>query len=126
MEMQLDPFAVPMVFLRVGWMDRYQGTISDPITGGGAYVAEHNYGHEIFNFQPFQGVMYGYVQPSGSNAQINLTRLGAAVNDTLISGVLIVWVATPSSWFLPLSRRFGVRQIPLTLILVGHLSCRPI
>jgi hypothetical protein len=59
-----DPMSVPMIFLRIGWMNRYQGqTANDQITGGGAFVKEHGYGHEIFNFQPFQGRVFGYVQP---------------------------------------------------------------
>lgn len=103
MDKQPDPFAVPMIFLRVGWMDHYQGrTGSDPISRGGAYVAEHGFGHEIFNYQPFQNAVYGYVQPPGRDlqwkaAKINLTRLGASPSDKFVSGVLAVWVAT-SPW----------------------------
>ncbi len=58
---------VPMIFLRIGWMNRYQGqTASDKITGGGAFVEEHRYGHEIFNFLPYNGRVLGYVQPPGA------------------------------------------------------------
>jgi len=89
-----------MLFLRIGWMCSYEGiTASDTIFGGGAYIAEHGYGHEIFNFQPFEGAMYGYVQPPGRrdqwmSAKINLTRLGALPEDTFVSDVLVVWVVT--------------------------------
>jgi hypothetical protein len=95
-----DPFAIPMIFLRVAWMTRYQGIGSgDTPVGGGAYIAEHGFGHEIFNFQQFQGAMYGYGQPPGrkdkwSDAKINLTRLGADAEDKSVSGVLAVWMAT--------------------------------
>ena len=98
--MQPDPFAVPMIFLRISWMTHYQGMVSgDTPVGGGAYVAEHGFGHEIFNFQPFKGAVYGYGQPPGrkdkwSDAKINLTRLGAQSDDKSVSGVLAVWVAT--------------------------------
>lgn len=41
-----DPFATRMIFLRVAWMTRYQGiTAGDTPVGGGAYVAEHGFGH---------------------------------------------------------------------------------
>jgi hypothetical protein len=79
---QLDARCAPLVFFRVAWMDRYQGFAGgDTMTGGGAYVAENGFGHEMFNFRPFRGSLYGYVQPPGrrdrwDEARINLTRLG--------------------------------------------------
>src|SRR5262245_3305193 len=100
MDTQLDPFSVPMIFLRIGWMDHYQGIAGgDTIASGGAYISEHGFGHEIFNFQPFRGTVYGYGQPPGrrdrwDEAKINLTRLGASERDTSVSGVLALWVAT--------------------------------
>ncbi len=81
-------------------MDRYQGlTNGDTISRGGGYITDHGFGHEIFNFQPFQDKVYGYVQPPGrkdrwEEAKINLNRLGAAVEDNTVSGVLVIWVAT--------------------------------
>jgi hypothetical protein len=96
-----DPMTLPMIFLRIGWMSRYQGqTANDQITGGGAFVKEHGYGHEIFNFRPFQGRVFGYVQPPGTayngvaGPGINLDRLGAAAGADSLAGVLAVWVAT--------------------------------
>lgn len=96
-----DPFATSMIFLRIGWMTRYQGqTANDHITGGGAFVVEHGYGHEIFNFQPFEGQLFGYVQPPGSGHNqpagpgININRLGARNSDDSISGVSAIWIAT--------------------------------
>jgi hypothetical protein len=99
--MTSDPVTVPMIFLRIGWMTRYQGqTATDQITGGGAFVKEHGYGHEIFNFQPFEGKVFGYVQPPGSayngdsGPGINIERLGASAQDDLRPGVIAIWVAT--------------------------------
>lgn len=95
-----DPFDRPVIFLRVAWMTRYQGIAGgDSPVGGGAYVAEHGFGHEIYNFQPFDGSVYGYAQPPGrkdkwSDAKINLTRLGAGSDDKSVSDVLAVWVST--------------------------------
>jgi hypothetical protein len=100
-DMTDDILNIPIIFLRIGWMHRYQGqTSADRIAGGGAFVKEHGYGHEIFNFQVFEGRVYGYVQPpkSGYNEQtgpgFNIDRLGASSTDDRISGVLAIWVAT--------------------------------
>ena len=80
-----------MIFLNVGWMERYDGLDDDQITRGGSWVDNHGYGHEIFNFRPFLGAMYGYVQVPGS---INIDRLGASPRDLSINDVLAIWVAT--------------------------------
>jgi len=91
---------VPTLFLRVGWMDRYRGLAGDQIRGGGEFVKKHGYGHEIFNFKPFQGSVFGYVQPvrgginEASGSTVNIERLGATKKADLLSGVLAVWVAT--------------------------------
>ena len=80
-----------MVFFRIGWMECYQGPEGDRIAGGGRFVAENEWGGEIFNFQPFKGSVYGHVQPSGQTNDIN--RLGATDADDHVAGVLAVWVA---------------------------------
>ena len=65
-ETHFNPFGSPMIFLRVAWMSRYRGIAGgDTPVGGGAYVAEHGFGHEIFNFQPFKSAVFGYAQPPG-------------------------------------------------------------
>jgi hypothetical protein len=89
-----------MIFLRIGWMHSYEGIAGgDAIIGGGAFVTEHGYGHEIFNFRSFQGAVYGFVQPPGrrerwEDGKINIARLGVQTDDDRVSGVLVVWVAT--------------------------------
>ncbi len=99
MASRTDPFSHRMIFLKVGRMECYQGlTRGDTITGGGSYVAEHEFGHEIFNFQPHRGGVFGYVQPPPRHerwyeARIDLAHLGASSEDESIPGVLAVWVA---------------------------------
>lgn len=95
-----NPFEVPMIFLRIGWMERYQGFVrGDAITGGGSFVHDMGYGHEILNFAAFQGRVYGYVQPPGGGhnlagrAKIHVDRIGGGRHDTA-TGVIAVWVAT--------------------------------
>lgn len=80
-----------MVFLNIGWMERYQGLEDDSIVGGGAYVNENEEGCEIFNFKPYKGHMYGFARINGS---INITRLGASRKEDIIKNVMVVWVAT--------------------------------
>jgi hypothetical protein len=94
-----DPMQLPMVFLRVGWMERYQGLSGDTITGGGKYVQKTGYGHEMFNFRPFRGKVYGYVRPVSTNvkwanATIDIDRIGGTKSGDELDGVLVVWVAT--------------------------------
>lgn len=82
-----------LVFFNVGWMERYEGlTSGDEIRGGGSYVREKRRGHEVCNFAAVRGVVYGYVQPPGS--QIDIERLGASPAADKITGVTIVWTAT--------------------------------
>jgi Domain of unknown function (DUF3883) len=79
-----------MIFLNVGWMSEYSGL--DKITGGGKAVAIQGYGHEMLNFKPFAGRMYGTAVTPGFG-DINLERLGAAKGSSFVDGVLVVWVA---------------------------------
>ena len=54
MTTQIDPFASPMIFLRVAWMSRYKGIAGgDAPVGGGAFVAEHGFGHENLQLSAF-------------------------------------------------------------------------
>jgi uncharacterized protein DUF3883 len=108
----------PMVFLNIGWMNEYKGLDGgDTIQGGGAWVQEHGFGGEIFNFLPFQGQVYGYLQPH--NDVIRLEQLGAGLGAAHIDGVLAVWVArSPRSggtyvvgWYRN-ARLFRMRQNP--------------
>lgn len=78
----------PIVFFNIGWMDKYDGP--GKIQGGGAYVKKHGFGHEILNFKPYNGFMYGFVQV---RTGIHIERLGAAKEDGSLDDVLVVWTA---------------------------------
>jgi len=82
-----------MLFCNVGWMNNYNGINGDSIDRGGAYN-KHSIGHEVCNFSDIDGILYGYVQPTG---QIKIEKLGASKNDASISGVTVVWTAGPDS-----------------------------
>jgi len=79
-----------MIFMNVGWMSEYSGP--GQISGGGKYVTIHGYGHEMMNFKPFTGKMYG-TAPTPSYGDINLERLGAVEGAEFVDGVLVVWMA---------------------------------
>jgi hypothetical protein len=83
----------PLLFCNVGWMDHYQGQTKghDEIQGGGKYVREKGMGHEVCNFAPVHGFVFGYVQPAGEH--ISLERLGGSPDDDKLSGVTVVWTA---------------------------------
>lgn len=82
-----------MIFFNVGWMRKYKGVSGDNIVGGGSFVQEKGYGHEIFNFLPEKNNMYGYVQPKMPHNTIKLERLGASSYSQEIDEILVVWVA---------------------------------
>jgi len=64
-----------MIFLNVGWMSKYSGP--GKITGGGKAVAIQGYGHEMLNFKPFAGRMYGTAVTPGYG-DIKLEKLGCS------------------------------------------------
>ena len=80
------------LFCNVGYMERYQGqTKSDTIKGGGSWVTERGTGHEVCNFLPVRGKVYGYVQAQGTG--IDVERLGADENAEFVDGIDVVWTA---------------------------------
>lgn len=78
-------------FMNVGWMSGYRGMDGDSIIGGGKYVEEHGFGHEILNFLPYRGRNYGYGR--AANDAIALERIAATNGADYLDGVLVVWVA---------------------------------
>lgn len=84
-----------MVFFNIAWMKKYRGiTEDDRPVGGGLFVDEEGYGAEIYNFQPFRGRMYGFVEAGYEpRCCIRIERLGASKRAQLIPGILVVWVA---------------------------------
>lgn len=83
----------PLLVLRVGYMERYDGP--GTITGGGAYITANGVGGEVFNFKPSRGKCYGYAM-SLHFAGVNLRRL----DDTRswsrgdeLTGVDVVFIA---------------------------------
>ena len=81
-----------ILFCNIGWSEKYDGDPLDKPKGGGSHN-ETGIGHEIYNFKPFKGECFGYVQiPS-----IHIEKLtnNAKINKNIeqIDNVLVVWVA---------------------------------
>ena len=86
-----------VVFINLTEMDTYNGLEAN-LKGGGKFVEQNGYGHEIYNFQPDNGKFYGYTPPYG---KINLSRISGTINhDALgdyIDDVLVVFTCTRES-----------------------------
>ena len=96
-----------VVFLHVGWTDRYDGT--EAPEGGHAYL-KNAVGVEAENFKPFDGWCYGYAPvsrtgeargirpiPDGGRT-LNIGKLGARLHDNEVDGVAVVWTARMPSY----------------------------
>lgn len=83
-----------MLFCRIGWMQYYRGNLEeDPISGGGWYVDNYGYGHEIYNFLPDdEGNLYGFVEVGGK--EMSIWRLGAKFDESSITGVTVIWCSS--------------------------------
>jgi hypothetical protein len=57
-----------VVFINLTEMDEYNGLEAN-LKGGGRFVEQNGYGHEIFNLRHDNGKCYGYTPPYG---KINL------------------------------------------------------
>jgi tetratricopeptide (TPR) repeat protein len=88
---ELNPKRRKIIFCRIGWMNNYKGIDNDSVSGGFEWVREHNYGHEMFNYLPIDGMVYGYVKPQANS--INLERIGECSFDDKIENVLVVFFA---------------------------------
>lgn len=72
-------------------MERYRGlTERDKIVNGGKFVVEQERGGEVWNFLPFRGFCYGFVE----SKSINLERLGGTSDKDCVDSVTVVFVAT--------------------------------
>ncbi|WP_321343155.1 protein NO VEIN domain-containing protein [uncultured Draconibacterium sp.] len=83
----------PIIFFNIGWMDFYKGPSNDEIVGGGSFITEHGYGHEIFNFKEHDGHYYGFVQTNSTPGTIKLQRLDAP-RKLYLDNVTVVWTAS--------------------------------
>lgn len=93
------PMQPPILVCNVGWMARYQGLRGQPdnIVGGGSWVERHKHGHETCNFLPTpSGEVFGHFETSQvkTDRSVDITKLGASVDDERIEHIDVVWIAT--------------------------------
>jgi 5-methylcytosine-specific restriction enzyme A len=86
-----------MLICKVGWMEKYQGK-EEPVSGPDQFVHDPEWGYEMYNFAPYKGSMYGYVQPQARNkiwfkAPLKIEGLGTSLTAEKIDDIFVVWVA---------------------------------
>jgi len=83
-----------IVFIGLTEMEKYCG-MEENLSGGGSYIEEHGFGHELFNFREDNGYCYGYTPPWG---KLNLRNISNVINsDALgdyVDDVLVVFTGT--------------------------------
>ena len=85
-----------VVFVNLTEMDKYEG-LEQNLTGGGKYVEENGYGHEIFNFKIDSGKCYGYTPPW---SKLNIERISKNISQDVygkyVDGVTVVFTCSVS------------------------------
>ena len=82
-----------LLFCNIGWAEHYDGRANDAPRRGGSYN-DDNIGHEVCNFLPYRGKVFGYVQVA-HQGKINIGRLGANKGAESVDGITVVWTAGP-------------------------------
>lgn len=83
----------PIIFLRIAWMEDYQGvTELDIPKGAGTYVSENADGGEVYNFKKINGKYFGYAAIQKGRS-IDLSNLGAPKGTQKLNGVTVVFFA---------------------------------
>jgi hypothetical protein len=83
----------PMIVLRVGYMERYDGPAT--IHHGGGFVLENGVGGEVFNFKPSREKCYGFAM-STKFAGLDLRKIDPSTDwlpGDELSGVDVVFIA---------------------------------
>ncbi|MDR0499353.1 MAG: HNH endonuclease [Holophagales bacterium] len=65
-----------VVFINLTEMDEYNGLEAN-LKGGGAFIEQNGYGHEVYNFRNDNGKCYGYAPPY---SKIRLARISKAIS----------------------------------------------
>ena len=83
-----------LLFCNIGWMLNYQGQQNgELIVHGGEFIKTEGRGHEVCNFLPVNGEVFGYVRTPGK--QLSLDRLGASKSAAFLENMTVVWLAGP-------------------------------
>lgn len=82
-----------LFFVRIAWMNHYQGVKNDIPKGAGSYVKENQNGGEVYNFKEISGKYFGYSRNQNGRS-FDLTKVGANKNEESIKGLTVVFFAT--------------------------------
>ncbi|QDK42687.1 hypothetical protein DOM21_14760 [Bacteriovorax stolpii] len=85
-----------VIMLNISWMKEYNGNQPgyDVPVNGGKYPKLNSVAGEEHNYTNVGDYFYGHVETLDSN--INIERLGAPKGASELTGVLIIWIATPA------------------------------
>ncbi len=87
----------PVLFARIGWMNRYRGPAPDDCLIGGGSYNEDQVGSEVYNFKPDRGRLRGFVQPPAMTPDrsiLNLRRIDPSLDaQDRVRGVTVIFVA---------------------------------
>jgi hypothetical protein len=94
-----------LIFLNIGWKKYYRGLppeSDDSIIYGGEHVDKEGWGHEIYNFLPVNGKMYGFVETrrkkDKTRKSIRIEKIEQALKgEDKIDNVLVIWTARRNS-----------------------------
>jgi len=80
-----------MLFLRIGWMNWYDGRDDDPLTWPGMAPEDTEGWWEVLNYLPHRRSYYGSVYPKRAK-QLHIEKIVPGAEDR-IEDVLVVWIA---------------------------------
>lgn len=84
---------VPVLFMRIAWMQNYRGVTKDDIpAGAGSHVEENKDGGEVYNFKPHRGKCYGYVRVAKGN-RIDIGKIGGKPGHEAVDGITVIFFA---------------------------------
>lgn len=80
-------------FVRIAWMNHYEGVKNDIPKGAGSYVKENQNGGEVYNFKEISGKYFGYSRNQNGKS-FDLTKVGANKKEESITGLTVIFFAT--------------------------------
>ena len=83
-----------MIFFNGGWMASYDGVRTESIIHGGAYIDEHGFGGEVYNFRNSGDNYHGYVAQRSSTINLERIDMDQSAAEEFLENVICVFVAT--------------------------------
>jgi hypothetical protein len=87
------PKPEPIVFLKTGWMDFYDGRADDEISGAFEHIQTTGSGHEDRNFKKQGQYCYGYAPFNNKTMDLHAHFDDADETGTYVDNVTVVWIS---------------------------------